>query len=182
MKISELSKISEATRNMSIPVAIGGQTLRVEFSQLLDVLTVSVVPFCCVAPSGLEVTIAHGSTVSDTHIIYDHSTRNFYAAYNCTFDDEGYLTNTSAFYDQWPERSLFYTDDGKIKSDCLFLAENGSIYKFNGNELISAGLTDKQAQQLRLNTPQRVATEEDMEKMIEEGKTVEGQLYYIPEE
>lgn len=182
MKISALNQLDTITRNISIPVATGGQTLRVTLGQLLEVLTASVVFFKGIAPSGLNLVLAPGSTISDVHIVYDPDRNKFVAAYNCTFDDEGNMTNASAYYKYWTERNLFYDDNDNIRTDCIFLAENGGMYKFNGTELISAGLTDKQAQQLRLNTPIRVSTEEEMERMIADGETVEGQLYYVPEE
>lgn len=36
--------------------------------------------------------------------------------------------------------------------------------------------------QVNKNTPQLVASEDVLTQMIEEGKIVEGQIYYVPEE
>lgn len=182
MKISALNKLISVTRDAIIPVAVSGQTLSVTVGQLADILTSNVVLFYGSAPSGLSVTVAPGNTVASTPIVYDPTQKQFYAAFGCTFDADGNMTNATAYYEQWDERGLFYDENNKIRTNCIYLAENGGLYKFNGTDLISAGLTDAQTHQLKLATPIRVDSEEEMERMINDGETEEGQIYYTPEE
>ena len=90
-------------------------------------------------------------------------------------DDEKY------FYAEWPGSEQFYAAEEQVRTDCLFIAGDGRLYRFNGEDLISAGLTDDQAELLKKLTPQRVESESDLEAMQAAGVIVPGQIYYIPE-
>lgn len=181
MKISALNLLTSVNRDVDIPIAIGGQTMRVKLGQIVDIVNAAVVPFETVC-SHTNPSYAVGSTIDDTKTIFDTISNKFYAATYSTAPANGETLQFWAYYDEWAERSMYYDETEAVRSDCLYLAADGSLYKFDGNTLISAGLTNSQADILRKNTPIRVETEEEMERMIADGEVVEGQLYYIPEE
>lgn len=183
MKISALDQISNVTRNIDIPIAIGGQTMRVKLGQIIDLLAAPVVMFGTIHSYPTNtITYALGSTVLRTAIIFDTNSNKFYASHGKLSVLNGQLVQQWSYFSEWDTRSMFYDEDDNIRTDCLFVGSDGATYRFNGTTLISAGITEEQAKQLRLNTPIRVESEEEMERMIADGETVEGQIYYIPEE
>lgn len=181
MKISALNLLASANRDIDIPIAVGGQTMRIKLGQIVDIVSAAVVTFEAVS-SFAGASYASGSTVAATKTIFDTRTNKFYAATYSTATANGQPLQILGYYNEWPEKSMFYDEAGAIRTDCLFLAADGGLYKFDGKTLISAGLTDTQAIQLQRNTPIRVDNEDEMERMINENEVIEGQIYYTPEE
>lgn len=181
MKISDLNLLASLNRNVDIPIAIDGQTMRIKLGQIVDILKASVVIFEGVS-SFIGATYATGFTVAATKTIFDKLTNKFYAATYSKATANGQPLQILGYYSEWDEKSMFYDEAGSIRKDCLYLAADGSLYKFNGTTLISAGLTDSQALRLQRNTPIRVENEDEMERMIAENEVIEGQIYYTPEE
>lgn len=181
MKISDLNQLVSINRDVDIPIAIDGQTMRIKLGQIADLLSASIVVFEGVS-SFVGAAYASGSTVATTKTIFDTLTNKFYAATYSNAAANGQQLQILGYYSEWPERSMFYDETGSIRTDCLYLAADGSLYKFNGTTLISAGLTASQALQLQRNTPIRVENEDEMERMIADNEVIEGQIYYTPEE
>lgn len=181
MKISLLKQLLSINRDVQFPIAYNGQTMRVTLGQIMDVLSAAVVPFHAVY-SYADANYATGSTNLRTNTIFDTISKKFYACLQLQIADGGGSRLTRTYYSEWDNRALFYDENDEVRKDCLFLAADGSLYKFNGDTLILAGLTNTQADQLKKNTPIRVESEEEMERMIADGEVEDGQLYYIPEE
>lgn len=183
MKISELTGSSAINRAMQIPVAISGENRSLTLGQIIDALASSVVPFARINSAAYDVeSMGMGQTVEALPIVFDNRAthKNFYALKVTTRIVAGVIRRTAIFYTNFPNREKFYDDNG-IRTDCLFIATDGRLYRYNGTDLISAGITDEQAQQLKLLTPIPVESEAALEALEKAGEIVPGQMYYIPE-
>lgn len=182
MKISELLQSSSVSRAMQIPVAIAGENRSLTLGQIIDALAATIVPFAFVDNSNYDFSqIAQGTTLTALPIVYSPD-GNFYARLATTSTAAGIIHRHVTYYTNFPSRNLFYDDEGNVRTDCLFISSEGRLYRYNGSDLISAGITDAQAQQLKLLTPIEVADESTLQAMEEAGQIVPGQLYYIPED
>lgn len=183
MKISELLQSTRIDRDMQIPVALSGENRSLTLGQIIDALASSVIPFNRVNTTMYEVeSMAIGSTIETLPIVYDSRNKDFYALKVTISLVSGVMKRTATFYSSFRGRENFYGDDGKIRTNCLFVAADGRLYRHNGSTLISAGITDKQAEQIKLLTPVPVESETELKAMEEAGLIVPGQLYYIPED
>lgn len=173
MKISELTQLQSLDLGSSIPVAVSGQTMRVTLRQLLDVLSSGIALFDGVETG--EVVVLNGTTASAGAVTY--LTRYHRFVYRVPSGD-GY-----AYYDTWTDMDRYMAGSVPLHT-CLFIdVKSGLLYRYDIEQgWRPVGLTAEQAEQLRLNTPVAVASEEAMEMMIAAGQCVAGQLYYIAEE
>lgn len=177
MKISELSPLANLQAAAQIPVAVAGENRSITLGQIIEALQNAIVPFGYVFDK--MATYTHGQTLMLGSIVFDVFSRRFY---NCigTFDRVNETTHY-VLYDDWPGKDSFYADVDEVRTDCLFITAEGRLYYFNGDNLISAGLTDEQAALLKKLTPQPVESESALDAMKAAGEIVPGQIYYIPE-
>lgn len=180
MKISELLKSGSIDRAMEIPVAIAGENRSLTLGQIMDALATAIVPFNRVELKTFSfVQIATGTTTVKLPIVFYNG--KFYALQETTTTVSGVTTTQAVLYTEFASKDRFYDDSGNVRSDCLYISNEGRLYRFFGNKLISAGITDEQAQQIKLLTPEPVASEGALKAMEDAGLIVPGQLYYIPE-
>lgn len=180
MKISELPKSGSIVRAMEIPVAIAGENLSLTLGQIMDALATAIVPFSKVELKTFSfVQIATGASAVKLPIVFYNG--KFYALQETTTTVSGVTTTQAVLYTEFTSKDRFYDDSGNVRSDCLYISNEGRLYRFFGNKLISAGITDEQAQQIKLLTPEPVASEGALKAMEDAGLIVPGQLYYIPE-
>lgn len=183
MKISELTQITAVRRDIKLPLSIAGQNMSITLGQIIDAISQDVVPFNNITPQRDNVQYAPGApSVNHGVVIFDSMTNKFYYAFGTSATVAGQLVRYWTYYADWPTHDSYYTEDGDIRTDCLFVDSDGRLYRYNGTTLISAGLTDKQAEQIRLSTPIEVASEEEMEQRIAAGECEAGQLYFLAEE
>jgi hypothetical protein len=174
MKISELNKLSSAERSAVIPVSLNGETLGVTVGTVIDATDVSVVRFEGITNAAGNYTMHDSSPeMINERVVYDKALKNFYAA-------EGNDAEGWHYYTNWTNLKNFYSGD-MIRKDCIFVADDGRAYIYDGSTLISAGVTNDQANAIAMNTPIEIASEEAMQMLIDNGEAVEGQLYYIVE-
>lgn len=184
MKISDLTKSSQLLRGMQIPVAIEGENRVVELGQLLDAMADSVVPFSTIQPyrGPFDVVIKNGSTEeTGLPIVYSGVYLKFYAVKSVYINNGPVMQKSNIFYPIFEGSEKYVDDDGNCRQNCLFIDEDGKLYKFNGEELIAAGMTADEANQLKLLVPQEVESEAALEAMETAGLIVPGQIYYIPD-
>lgn len=181
MKISELLSTGAIDRAMQIPVAIDGENRRLSLGQILDALATSVVPFGSIRKEAVTNTQMATTTSLNFPVVFYEPDGKFYAMLGRSTVVSGVLVFSITFYQNFPSRSLFYGEDNKPRQDCLYVASDGRTYYYNGSALISAGLTDAQAEQLVKLTPQEVESETVLQNMEAAGLIVPGQIYYIPE-
>lgn len=168
---------------MQIPVALSGENRSLTLGQIIDALASSVVPFNRVNSTRYDVEmIGVGETSEALPIVFDTMLKGFYALKVTISTAAGVIRRNATFYKAFKGRENFYGDDGKIRTNCLFIAEDGRLYRYYGMGLISAGITDAQAKQLQLLTPIPVESENELEAMEQAGLIVPGQIYYIPED
>lgn len=180
MKISELAQISVARRDIKLPLSIAGQNMSITLGQILDAASQGVVAFTRVEEERENVTYSAGSaTISAGVVIFDLATNKFYLALGRSTTSAGQVIRSWVYSENWNTHGDFYTDDGEVRTDCLFLDSTGRLYRFDGTSLKSAGLTDDQAKQIQLSTPIEVASEEEIEQRIAAGEIVDGQLYFL---
>lgn len=183
MKISELVQSARIDRAMQIPVALSGENRSLTLGQIIDALASSVVPFNRVNSTRYDVEMmGAGETTEILPIVFDTVLKGFYALKVTIRIVAGVAKRTAIFYTKFAGCENFYSDAREIRANCLFIAEDGRLYHYNGTDLISAGITDEQATQLKLLTPVPVANENDLEAMEQAGLIVPGQIYYIPED
>lgn len=176
MKISELTKINKAERDAVLPVSLSGETLGMTLGTVIDSVDNSVVMFHGISDASGNVTVQEGSDSLDkgaADVVYNTALGGFYVAEGS--DADGWL-----YYRNWNRRSHYYSADG-VRTDCVFVAEGGRQYVYDGVTLISTGVTQAQADAIEKNTPIEMASEEAMQALIAKGEAVEGQLYYIVE-
>lgn len=167
---------------MQIPVTITGENRSVTLGQILDALAATVVPFYGIDDTpGNRVQYSLGSTnFVSQRIVFDRPSGKFWAAVYNTISAAGQTSKSVVLYSEFANRDYYYDGDN-TRTDCLFIDKDGRLYRYNGTALISAGLTDDQAELLRKLTPQAVASESDLEAMESAGEIVPGQIYYISE-
>lgn len=183
MKISELTQIDAIRRDIKLPLSIAGQNMSITLGQIIDAISQDVVPFSMVAPERDNVQYSPGAPSANIgSVIFDSMTNQFYLAVRLSATAAGQLVESWAYYQQWNSHDSYYTEDGNIRTDCLFVDRDGRLYRHDGTTLMSAGLTDEQAKQIRLSTPIEVASEEEMEQRITAGEFEDGQLYFLAEE
>lgn len=182
MKISELTQISATKREIKLPLSIEGQNMSITLGQIIDAISQDVVPFESITPQRDNVQYAPGSGTTLGAVIFDSMTNKFYQEYGTSATVAGQIVKNWTYYEDWATHDSFYTDGGAIRTDCLFLSGDGRLYRYDGTTLKSAGLTDDQANQIRLSTPIEVASEEEMEQRIAAGECEAGQLYFLAEE
>ena len=184
MKISELLKSSALSRNMQIPVAIAGENRSVTLGQLIDTLDASVVLFARIDDKAYtygQITTAPATV--KWPVVYRPFDKKFYGLSVVVSQVSGVTQERAVFYQDFIGKEQFYDDYGAIRADCLFLSDDSRLYRYDtgAHDLVSAGITDAQAKQLQLLTPQEVASETELQAMEEAGLIVPGQVYYIPE-
>lgn len=180
MKISELLKSGSIVRAMEIPVAIAGENRSLTLGQIMDALATAIVPFSWVELKTFSfVQIATGAATVKLPIVFYNG--KFYALQETTTTVSGVTTTQAVLYTEFGNKDRFYDDNGSVRTDCLFISSEGRLYRFFDNKLISAGITDEQARQIKLLTPEPVASESALKAMEDAGLIVPGQLYYIPE-
>ncbi len=179
MKISELTPLAQLLSSAQIPVVAEGENRSISIGQILDALQKAVVPFAHIDYTNpVNISYGIGSTLLQTTIVWDRFSKQFCAAiYNVDA-----LTGAKrvVLYSEWNTRGRYYIDD-KVRNDCLFIDTEGRLYRHNGSDLISAGLTDEQAALLKKLTPQKLESESDLAALEAAGEIVPGQIYYIAE-
>lgn len=183
MKISELTQISAVRRDIKLPLSIDGQNMSITLGQIIDAISQDVVPFGKITPQREDVQYAPG-TNSDIlgSVIFDSMTNKFYLARGTSATVAGQLVRYWVYFADWNTHDSYYTENGAIRTDCLFLDSEGRLYRYDGTTLKSAGITEEQAKQIRHSTPIEVASEEEMEQRIAAGEYEDGQIYFIAEE
>lgn len=182
MKISELSQIANVRRDIRIPLSVQGENHSITLGQILDAISQDVMPFGGILDNDVNVQYVPGSPEADTGtVIYDKVNEKFYLSVEETIESAGVTLSQWTYLENWSTRSGYYTDDGEVRTDCLFLEEGGRLYFFNGDTLRSAGVTDTQAVQIRHSTPVEVESEEEMARRIAAGLVETGQLYFVAE-
>lgn len=183
MKISELTQIGAVRRDIKLPLSIAGQNMSITLGQIIDAISQDVVPFSRIAPERDNVQYSPGAPPANIGtVVFDSMTNRFYLSFGMSATVTGQLVKNWTYYQQWNSHDSYYTEDGDIRTDCLFVDSDGRLYRYNGTTLMSAGLTDEQAKQIRLSTPIEVASEEEMEQRIAAGEFEDGQLYFLAEE
>lgn len=183
MKISELTQITAIRRDIKLPLSVAGQNMSITLGQILDEASREIVLFERVAPQQNNVTYVSGSATASTGVIvFDTATNKFYLALGRSTTSAGQVIRTWTYNENWNTHDEFYTEDGEVRTDCLFIDSDGRLYHFDGTTLTSAGLTEDQAKQIRLSTPIEVASEDEMEQRIAANECEAGQLYFLAEE
>ena len=182
MKISELKPIAGVRRDIKLPLSLLGENRSINVGQIIDAVPNEIIRFGRIQGDVKNIQYVDVVEKESDFIVFDTATNQFYSAFSETKDAAGIPVTTWTYYKDWPEKSTYYDEDGNIRTDCLFLAEDGRLYYFADTTLRSAGITDTQASQIRHATPIEVASEEEMEQMIEAGEYEEGQLYFLAEE
>lgn len=184
MKISELLSAGSLNRAMQIPVAISGENRSLSIGQIIDALAKSVIPFTRILktlPSSSNFSDGAPGTGPGISIVYVAPNKRFYAMRVNIIPVSGILHRQTTFYANFNGVENYHGADGKPRTDCLYVASDGRTYYYNGDALISAGLTDEQAELLAKLTPQEVESETVLQNMEAAGLIVPGQIYYIPE-
>lgn len=183
MKISELTQISAIRRDIRIPLSIAGQNMSITLGQIIDAISQDVVPFSRIADTGVSIQYVSGSpSVNTGVVVFDKATNKFYLAIGRATTSAGQILKQWTYYSDWNTHDSFYDEQGSVRTDCLFVNTDGVLYRFNGATLIRAGLTEDEANQIRLATAIQVADEEEMERRIAAGEFEAGQLYFTAEE
>lgn len=185
MKISELTQITAAQRNILLPLSINGQNMSIALGQIIDTLSKTVVPFKEIVGARPGVTVAPGTSGSLKFgdVVYEKPSKKFWLAHGRFTEISGVTEVHWTYFSNWQTKSDYYNEDGSVRTDCLFLSQEGRLYRFAGESgLVSVGITNEQAKQLQLSTPIEVANEEEMEQRIAAGEYVDGQIYFIAEE
>lgn len=181
MKISELLSAGSIDRAMQIPVAINGENRSLNIGQIIDALTQSILPFDSVLdPLPTYAIFATGAPNISLPVVFLPVEKKFYAMRKTLHIVSGLPAVQMTLYGNFNTKELYH-DGTAPRQDCLYVANDGRLYYYNGSSLISAGLTDEQAALLRKLTPQKMESETDLENMQAAGLIVPGQVYYIPE-
>lgn len=183
MKISELTPITSARRDIIFPLCVAGENMSITLGQIIDALNVSAPQFGGVNEGISPTVVAGNDTITVGQVIYDSDRGKFYRAVSDTTTSSGVESTVWTYYENWATYGNYYDTDGNIRTDVVFVnIGDGLLYAYNGTGLIRIGFTEEQANQLALSTPIKIADEDAMEALISSGKVVEGQLYYIEEE
>lgn len=185
MKISQLTQIAAAQRGILLPLSINGQNMSITLGQIMDALSKTVVPFKEIVGARIGVTYAPGTSAVEIFgaVIFDKPSNKFWLSQGLYTDISGLTEIHWTYFENWHTRTDYYDEDGNVRTDCLFISQEGRLYSFAGNNgLKSVGLTDEQAKQIRLSTPIEVADEQEMEQRIAAGEYEDGQIYFVAEE
>lgn len=185
MKISQLTQIAAAQRGILLPLSINGQNMSITLGQIMDALSKTVVPFKEIVGARIGVIYAPGASNAEIigSVIFDKPSKKFWLAQGIYTEFSGLQEIHWTYFANWNTRTDYYDEDGNVRTDCLFLSQEGRLYRFAGNDgLVSVGLTNEQAKQIRLSTPIEVADEQEMERRIAAGEYEDGQIYFIAEE
>lgn len=183
MKISQLTQISAVRRDIRLPLSIAGQNMSITLGQIIDAISQDVVPFSGITPQRSNVQYTAGApSASIGSVVFDSATNKFHCAIGMSAPAAGQTIAKWTYYSDWATHDSYYTEDGDIRTDCLFVDSDGRLYRYNGTTLNSAGITEDQAKQIRLSTPIEVASEGEMEQRIAAGECEAGQLYFLAEE
>lgn len=181
MKISELPKLANPRRDAEIPVAVESENYNITLGQIFDSKS-DIIRFGGIVVGGEDIQYVNASPQNHPGVVvFDLSKNSFYFATRTTSTIDGDKITTDIYYKSWNEYSLYYGTDGNIRTDCLFVANDGRLYFSDGESLKSAGITAEQSNQIRHATPIEVASEEEMERRIAAGEYEEGQLYFLAE-
>ena len=175
MKISELDPISRLHSAMLIPVSIAGKTVNRSLGQVEAYLPPPLVRFLGIRGATANVTYASGASPLATEAIYDSVTDRFYALAETS--PEG----ASVYYEDWEGYADFYTEEGAIRDDRLYLCEDG-LYEWKDGELSAVGPGISVLRHLSLLTPVRCEDEDDLKAKVASGDYAVRQQFYIPEE
>lgn len=181
MKISQLTRLDKPNRALEIPLALYGENRNITLGQILDSVPKSIVPFYESKSTPANTVVADTSAASLIgKVVYDTNQHKLYFAVTSVNLGEG--VGTTTYYTSWNGSDDFIGSGGSIRKDCLFRDKNGRLYFYDGETLVSAGITEEQAEQIALSTPIEVASEQEMEQRIASGEYVEGQLYFLAED
>lgn len=182
MKISELTKIDNVRRDIRIPLSVQGENRSITMGQIIDAISQDILPFRSILDNDINVQYVPGSPEAEEGmIIYDKVNERFYLALEETNVVAGLSVSLWTYFENWNTRTKYYDDEDNVRGDCLFLEDGGRLYFFNGDTLLSAGVTERQAIQIRHSTPVEVESEEEMEQRIAAGVVEAGQLYFVAE-
>lgn len=183
MKISQLPKLSAVRRDIEFPLAVQGENRSITMGQITDAMPKAVVPFSTIRDSDFNVQYVVGTaTESRGSVLFDAVTAKFYRAFSTVSNNAGQLVTMWTYFKNWDTYGSYYGEDGSVRTDCLFRSNDGRLYFFDGEMLLSAGITDEQDEQIRHSAPIEVESEEEMERRIAAGEYEEGQLYFLAEE
>lgn len=182
MKISELEQLSALQRDILIPISVSGQNFRVRLGQILDQMKKAILHYSTTQarPSSVNF-VAGNDTITNGTIIYDTANKRFYMAVKNTASGAGSTIESWTYYQTWNGSWQFFDDDGKTSRDAIFCDADGKFYVFDGNQLIRAGMTQEEMGKLTSSSWKKV-TEEEMDRLVQTGATIEGQVYYSTEE
>lgn len=165
---------------MQVPVAIAGENRSVTLGQIIDALAAAIVPFSHIDETAYTFEQAStGAGPLNLPVVFRNG--KFYAVAIKKTTVSGKIIMQAVFYTDFTGKANFYDDEGNVRTDCLFIDREGRLYRYSGGTLVSAGITEEQAQQIKLLTPQPVESETALQAMEAAGLIVPGQLYYIPE-
>lgn len=184
MKISELTLIDGVRRDIRLPLSIAGENKSVTLGQILDAAAQDVVSFKEIAatPDNVQYTAGSDTESLGYGVVFDLGTNKFYLARSGSTISAGVTLTMWTYFQNWLTYADYYDESGNVRTDCLFAAAGGRLYQFDGTTLKSAGVTEEQAQQIRLATPIEIADETTMENRIAAGEYEAGQIYFIAEE
>lgn len=183
MKISELTQIEAARRDIKLPLSVAGQNMSITLGQIADALSqgaprfgefVEIPPSTAIAPGGDSLTVGK--------IVFDTTRKKFFLAIGRSISTSGMLQHVWSYYATWKYKDNYYDENGNVRTDAIFAREDGRLYIFDDTTLISAGITEQQAKALTHATPIQVSSEEVMEQRIAAGEYEDGQLYFVAEE
>lgn len=181
MKISELPRIENPSRESEIPIAMEGENYNVTLGQIVDSRT-HIVRFGGISAGGGDIQYVNTiPPIPSGVVVFDLSRNSFFFAIRHTSVVEGETLTTEVHYKSWVGYDMFYDEDGELRNDCLFIANDGRIYFAYGDTIKSAGISNEQANQIRHASPIEVASEEEMAQRIALGEYEEGQLYFLAE-
>ena len=184
MKISQFQLLANLQRETLIPVSIHGKNLKITLGQILDASAAAIVPFATVQDRPSSVNIVNGSdTVAQRSVIFDTQDNRFYMAiHNAMSDQTGNTIDNWTYYRNWEGSANFFNADGEVREDAIFCDAQGRFFSFNGTTLTRAGISDAEARLIEMADWLEVATEEDMENLINAGITADDRIRFIPEE
>lgn len=182
MKISELTQTT-IQREALIPVALAGKNLYITLGQLLDIISKSVVFFDTIqsTPSGVYI-VPGNENVSAQMVVYDKDSGRFYGAAVSTNESYGGIVENWTYYNEWKGMNDYMTSDNTVRTDCLFLSSEGSLYNMKGGKLVNAGITEAQISQLEHSTYKEFDSLADYEKWSQSDEYDPEQVCAIYEE
>lgn len=186
MKISNLTKLGSLARDMAIPVAIQGVTRSVTVGQLLDASDIGITPFGGVYDNPTAIIYDNKEAPENKHdssIVWREDKKAFYELVKSIKTQQSFASLIHpALYGKIPDEDLYKDAEGNWSEKRLYVAPDGSLWSIRDGSLRQAGVTEAVFAQIARNTPVRVESEDELERMTEAGECVEGQIYYVAEE